>query len=68
MGNSLIAGSVLLNGQITRAELDAVTVLGAVQVTDAGILTELVITKMANVGPVTVTNAPNTEVRVSGTL
>ena len=68
VGNSLITGSVLLDDQVTRAELDTVTVLGAVQVTDADILTELVITKMANVGPVTVTNAPNTEVRVSGAL
>ena len=68
VGNSLITGSVQLNSQVTRAELDEVTVLGAVQVTDTAVLTELVITEMANVGPVTVTNAPNTEVRVGGTL
>ena len=67
-GNSLITGSVVLDDQVTRAELDAVTVLGAVQVTDADVLTELVITELANVGAVTVTNAPNTKVRVSGTL
>ena len=67
-GNSLITGSVLLDDQVTRAELDAVTVLGAVQVTNADVLTELVITELANVGAVTVNNAPNTEVRVGGTV
>ena len=68
IGNSLITGNVLLSGQVTRAELDAVTVFGAVQVTDAGALDELVITEMADVGSVTVNNAPNTIVRVSGEL
>ena len=68
VGNSLVTGSVLLSGQVTRAELDAVTVLGAVQVTDANTLTELVITEMADVGPVTVTNAPNAELIISGAL
>ena len=68
IGNSLITGNVLLSSQVTRAELDAVTVFGAVQVTNAGVLDELVITEMADVGPVTVNNAPNTIVRVSGEL
>ena len=68
IGNSLITGNILLSGQVTRAELDAVMVFGAVQVTDAGGLDELVITEMADVGPVTVNNAPNTIVRVSGEL
>ena len=68
LGNSVITGNVLLSGQVTRAELDAVTVFGAVQVTDAGVLNELVITEVAEVGPVSVNNAPNAIVRVSGTL
>ena len=68
VGNSLITGSVQLSGQVTRAELDAVTILGAVQVKDVDILNELIITELANVGPVTVSNAPNTEVKVSGEL
>lgn len=67
-GNSLITGSVLLNDQITQAELDSVTVLGAIQVTDADILNELVVTELADLGPVTVFNAPGTTVRVSGSL
>ena len=44
------------------------TVFGTVQVTDAGVLDELVITEMADVGPVTVNNALNTIVRVSEEL
>ena len=68
LGNSVITGNVLLSGQVTRAELDAVTVFGAVQVTDAAVLNELVITEVADVGPVSVNNAPNAIVRVSGTL
>ena len=68
LGNSVITGNVLLSGQVTRAELDAVTVFGAVQVTDAAVLNELVITEVAEVGPVSVNNAPNAIVRVSGTL
>ena len=67
-GSSFVTGSVLLDGQITSAELDAVTVLGSVQATDAGSLIELVITDLATVGQVSVTNSPNAEVSVGGTL
>ena len=67
-GDSLITGNVLLGGQVTRAELDFVMVLGTVQVTDTSTLNELIINEMANLGSVTVDNAPNTEVRVNGTL
>ena len=68
VGNSLITGSVQLSGQVTRAELDAVTVLGAVEVTDTNVLNELIITELASIGQVKVNNAPNTEVNVSGEL
>ena len=68
VGNSLITGNVQINDQVTRVELDAVTVLGAVQVADINVLNELIITELANVGPVTVSNAPNAEVKVSGEL
>ena len=66
-GNSFISGNVLLSGSITRAELDAVTVLGVVDVKEASSLVELVIKNTATLGSVIIENVPG-DVVVAGSL
>ena len=66
-GNSMITGGVQLSGAITRTELGDVTVLGAVEVTTAQSLVELVINQPANLGSVIVINTP-ANVFVAGQL
>ena len=66
-GNSFISGSILLDGSVTRAELDDVTVLGVVDVKSATSLTELVIKESASLGSLIVDNTPG-DVIVAGSL
>ena len=66
-GISTVNGDIQLSGTVTRAELVAVTVLGAVQAQSAGSLVELVIGATATLGSVTIDNTPGDAI-VSGTL
>ena len=66
-GDSFISGSILLSGGITRAELNAVTVLGTVDVFEAGSLVELVIKQAATLGSVKIENTA-VDVVVAGSL
>ena len=66
-GISTVNGDIQLSGTVTRAELVAVTVLGAVQAHSAGSLVELVIGAKATLGSVTIDNTPGDAI-VSGML
>lgn len=67
IGDSFISGNILLSGGVTRAELDAVTVLGTVDVIEAGSLVELVIKQAATLGSVKIENTA-VDVVVAGSL
>ena len=55
-GSSVITGGILLQGSVSSAELEAATVLGAVEVKQAASLTQLVIAATATLDSVKVEN------------
>ena len=66
-GSSSISGNLLVDGAVTRVELDAVTVLGVVEVLNANSLNEIVIQQAATLNSLNVDNSP-ANVDVSGVL
>ena len=66
-GSSVITGGILLQGSVSSAELEAATVLGAVEVKQAASLTQLVIAATATLDSVKVENTAG-DVIVAGSF
>ena len=66
-GSSSVSGNIQVDGSVTRIELDAVTVSGAVEIKNANSLNEIIIQQAATLTSVTITNTP-ASIEVSGSL
>ena len=66
-GSSSVSGNIQVDGSVTRIELDAVTVTGAVEIKNANSLNEIIIQQAATLTSVTITNTP-ASIEVSGSL
>ena len=66
-GSSSVSGKIQADGAVTRVELDAVTVSGAVEIKNANSLNEVIIRQAATLTSVTIDNT-SASVEVSGSL
>ena len=66
-GSSSVTGNIQADGAVTRIELDAVTVSGAVEIKNANSLNEVIIQQTATLTLVIIENTP-ASIEVSGSL